>query len=88
MKARKFRLTYREHSQAAIAEAIRNAIPEGGIVADVLTETCLEPITGATEFERGIKEGGRRMAGWLLHMSRMEPNERPADENVLNAEGD
>ena len=90
MKAKKFRLTYREHSQEAIDEAIRQAIPEGGVFADYLTETCLDLVYGETEFERGIKEGQRRFAGWLLHISRTEPEIKhsPADYNVLNAEGD
>ena len=79
MKQKKFRLTYREHSEAEIYDAIRKAIPEGGIVADVLTDACLEPIVGATEWDRGVKEGGRRLAGWLLAMARHEQDTKKPD---------
>jgi hypothetical protein len=75
-KEKKYRLTYAEHSEAAIHAAVKEAIPIGGIFADFLTDICLQLIPQrGNEFERGIVEGTRRFAGQLLDMARSEIKE-------------
>jgi hypothetical protein len=56
---------YREHSEAAINFAIRNAIHLGDTFWDFLTEERLAENFGTSEFERGVIEGARRFAGRL-----------------------
>lgn len=68
----KYRLTYQEHSEEQIVAAIKEACPKGGVFADWLTETCLLPVVGVDEFQRGIIEGQRRLAGTILDISRSE----------------
>lgn len=59
------RPTYRQHSEAAINAAIKQAIPVGGVFWDYLTEERLTENFGPGEWERGIVEGARRFAGRL-----------------------
>jgi len=60
------RIIYRQHSDEQIRAAIKAACPEGSIFADYLQTVCLELVEAPTEFERGVAEGKRRLAGEIL----------------------
>jgi len=71
-RKRIIRPTYVQHDEAIIIATIKAAIPQGGVFADYLCEVGLEPVDGASEFERGVNEGRRRLAGDLLAKSLSE----------------
>lgn len=59
----RLRPTYREHTQ----EEIRSSFSMLGQVAlDYLWEISTRPVNGDNEYQRGIEEGQRRLAGELL----------------------
>jgi hypothetical protein len=68
------RPTYRQHSEASINFAIRNAIHVGDTFWDFLTEERLAENFGTSEFERGVIEGARRFAGRLQDIVMSDDN--------------
>jgi len=71
----KRRVIYREHSDEDLRNAIRGAIPEGGVLWDWLSLICLDAVNDDTDFKRGVQEGRRTLAGEILTiaMSREPP---------------
>jgi hypothetical protein len=69
------RPTYRQHDTDAINATVRASIGKQGVFMDYLGEVVQERIEGATEFERGVVEGRRRMAGDLINIALSEPVE-------------
>lgn len=63
---RKPRATYREYSEQEVNATIHGAIPEGGVFWDYLVAETMQENFGASEFERGVIEGGRRFANRLI----------------------
>lgn len=66
------RPTYRQHAEATIQATIKAAIPPGGVFFDYLTDIRLEPVVGATEYERGRAEGVREFAAQLQDVALSE----------------
>jgi len=48
-----------------VLATIKQAIPRGGVFCDYLTDIRLEPVIGATEYDRGRAEGVREFAAQL-----------------------
>lgn len=80
-KPKKRRFTYTAHSDEKVYDAVRMAIPEGGIFWDYLSGVGMEPIGGNSEWERGKCEGRRELAGELLSMA-MNESQLTVEKNV------
>jgi len=65
-RQRKIRLSYVERTPAQIDEAIRAAVFQGGVLWDYFSTILSEDVEGATEFERGMAEGMRRLSRTIL----------------------
>ena len=63
---RKVRLTYAERPQEQIDEAIRAAVFQGGVLWDYFSSILSDDVEGATEFDRGMAEGARRLSRTIL----------------------
>jgi flagellar motor switch protein FliG len=79
------RISYRQHSDEQIRAAIKAACPEGSIFHDFLQTVCLELVDAATEFERGIREGKRRLAGEILTIAITPDQEISVERNLDHA---
>lgn len=62
------RPTYRQHSEAVVLATVKQSIPRGGVIFDFLTDIRLEPVTAATEYDRGRQEGVRELAAQIQDM--------------------
>jgi phosphoribosylaminoimidazole-succinocarboxamide synthase len=69
------RPTYRQHSEKEIQDAIRGAMLSNSVLMDYLQEIGLEFVDGKDDFERGIAEGRRRLAGELITVALSDPFE-------------
>ncbi len=76
------RLSYRSHNDEQIRNAIRAACPEGSIFADYLEQVCLEFVDAPDEFNRGIAEGKRRLAGEILNIAMSKEKEITVEANI------
>ena len=65
-RQRKIRLTYVERTPEQVDAAIREAVFQGGVLWDYFSTIISEDVEGATEFERGMAEGMRRLSRTIL----------------------
>jgi hypothetical protein len=65
-RQRKVRLTYVERPQEQIDQALQMAVFQGGVLWDYFSSILSEDVEGATEFERGMAEGARRLSRTIL----------------------
>lgn len=60
------RPTYRQHDEDEIRAAIKAAFYPGSVLMDLAWEVTQERVEARDEFERGVCEGRRRLAGdWI-----------------------
>ena len=76
----KRRLVYREHTDEALQNEIRVAIPVGGVLWDYFSIIGMDTVDGPTEFARGVQEGRRRLAGELLTVAMSKPEPKVENE--------
>ena len=72
-RQRKIRLTYVERPPEQIEQAICAAVFQGGVLWDFFSSVIAESVTGANEFERGVKEGMRALADQILTIAMNKP---------------
>jgi hypothetical protein len=78
-KTKRIRPTYRAHTDESIQGDIRARLQAGCPFFDWLTEIRLDDIAisseGATEFDRGVAEGMRRLARQIQEFALSDQNE-------------
>jgi hypothetical protein len=77
----KTRPTFRSHTEEQYREAIRAAMPEGSILFDYFCQIKYDDIDGQNEWQRGLAEGMRRLAGNLLETVMEKPHEVEAEDD-------
>lgn len=66
------RPTYRQHPETVLQSDIKARLALGSPFFDYLTEIRLDDIEAAGEYERGVREGMRRLARHLQDISLSE----------------
>ena len=72
-RQRKIRLTYVERTPEQIENAVCEAVYQGGVLWDFFSSVIAEPVTGQSEFDRGVKEGMRALADQILTIAMRKP---------------
>jgi hypothetical protein len=67
-KPRKRRLHYQAHSDLEVRRAVKAMLQSHAIISDWLLERVCEDVTGASDFDRGVAEGRRRLAQEMIGM--------------------
>ena len=57
-----------KYTQEDLINTLKTTISKEGVIYSYLMDEWLQPILGNNEFERGVSEGKRRLASYLISL--------------------